>query len=129
MREAAGSEPEFFDIEINIPTPKYFATCCIFMGISVGLCFFVSLLSLILSFTLRIENMRIFKKVEYFAYALSCVFMIVSTILYSTDEDIGDLDGAGGVIFCLLFTIITFAILATNIVKNVITSKSLAPRN
>ena len=118
---------EIFDIEINIP--RYFATCCIFMGISVGLCFFVSLLSLILSFTLRIENMRNLKKVEYFAYALSCVFMIVSTILYSTDEDIGDLDEAGGVIFGVLFTIITVAILATNIVKNVITSKSLAPRN
>ena len=118
---------EIFDIEINIP--RYFATCCIFMGISVGLCFFVPLLSLILSFTLRIENMRNLKKVEYFAYALSCVFMIVSTILYSTDEDIGDLDEAGGVIFGVLFTIITAAILATNIVKNVIASKSLAPRN
>lgn len=55
--------------------------------------------------------------------------MIVSTILYSTDEDIGDLDEAGGVIFGVLFTIITAAILATNIVKNVIASKSLAPRN
>lgn len=51
---------EIFDIEINIP--QYFATCCIFMGISVGLCFFVPLLSLILSFTLRIENMRNLKK-------------------------------------------------------------------